>query len=276
MTQVILLAVVGFVGGTFGSMVGLGGGVFIIPVLTLFLDVPIHSAIAASLAAVIATSTTGSVTYVRQELTNLRLGATMETALTVGALAGGLVGALLGKEVLSAVFGAVMVAVSIYMGLTRNAAPNYPAEGADLGSLGATYFDRNLDRDVRYRVKRLPLGLFTGLVAGNVSGLLGVGGGFMTVPVMRLGMGIPMRAAVSTSSLMLGVTACAGAVVYFARGMMDPVITVPVVLGVMTGAYLGSRLAVRVRSSILASILTVVLFALAVQMILASAGFSLR
>lgn len=268
--------VVGFVGGTFGSMVGLGGGVFIIPVLTLFLDVPIHNAIAASLAAVIATSTTGSVTYVRQELTNLRLGATMETALTVGALAGGLVGALLGKEVLSAIFGAVMVVVSIYMGLTRNAAPPYPAEGTELGSLGATYFDRHLDREVRYRVKRLPLGLFTGLVAGNVSGLLGVGGGFMTVPIMRLGMGIPMRAAVSTSSLMLGVTACAGAVVYFARGMMDPVIAVPVVLGVMTGAYLGSRLAVRVRSAVLASILTVVLFALAVQMILASAGFSLR
>jgi len=276
MTQVILLALVGFVGGAFGSMVGLGGGIFIVPVLALFLDVPIHNAIAASLAGVIVTSTTGSITYVRQELTNLRLGATMETALTVGALSGGLVGALLGKEVLSAVFGAVMVVVSVYMGLSRKSQPSYPAEGADLGSLGATYFDGNLQREVRYRVKRLPLGMFTGLIAGNVSGLLGVGGGFMTVPIMRLGMGMPMRAAVSTSSLMLGVTACAGAIVYFARGMMDPAVAVPIVLGVMAGAYLGSRLALRLRSSVLVAILTVVLFALSVQMILASVGISFR
>ena len=276
MTQVILLAVAGFVGGAFGSMVGLGGGVFLIPMLTLFLDVPIHNAIAASLAAVIATSTTGSITYLRQGLTNLRLGVTMETALVVGALVGGLVGAFLGKEVLSAVFGAVMVAVSIYMVLRRNSAPSYPAEGADLGSLGTAYFDRSLGREVRYRVKRLPLGMLMGLVAGNVSGLLGVGGGFLTVPFMRLGMDVPMRAAVSTSSLMLGATACAGSLVYLARGMMDPMTAVPVVLGVMTGAYLGSSLALRVRSAVLILILSVVLFALAVQMILASVGVSLR
>jgi len=276
MTHVILLAAVGFVGGAFGSMVGLGGGLFIIPGLTLFLGVPIHNAIAASLVAVVATSTTGSIAYVRQALANVRLGVTMETALTLGALSGGLVGAMLGKEVLSAVFGGVMVAVSVYMGLRRKAAPPSLADGAGLGRLGATYFDRNLDCEVRYQVKRLPLGLFAGLVAGNVSGLLGVGGGFLTVPTMRLGMGVPMRAAVSTSSLMLGVTACAGAVVYFARGMVDPVVAVPVVLGVTVGAYLGSRLALKVRSSVLVSVLAVVLFALSIQMILAAVGISLR
>ncbi|MFH0915817.1 MAG: sulfite exporter TauE/SafE family protein [bacterium] len=276
MTHVILLAAMGFVGGAFGSMVGLGGGVFIIPVLTLFLGVPIHNAIAASLVAVVATSTTGSVAYVRQELANLRLGMTMETSLTLGALSGGLVGAMLGKEVLSAVFGGVIVAVSVYMGLRRKAAPPGPADGAGLGRLGASYHDRSLDCEVRYQVKRLPLGLFAGLVAGNVSGLLGVGGGFLTVPALRLGMDVPMRAAVATSSLMLGVTACAGSVVYFARGMVDPVVAVPVVLGVTAGAYLGSRLALRVRSSVLVLVLAVVLFALSIQMILASVGISLR
>jgi uncharacterized membrane protein YfcA len=276
MTHVIYLVVVGFVGGAFGSMVGLGGGLFIIPGLTLFLGVPIHNAIAASLVAVVATSTTSSIAYMRQELANVRLGVTMETALTLGALSGGLVGAMLSREVLSAVFGGVMVAVSVYMGLRRKAAPSSPAEGADLGRLGATYFDSGLDCEVRYQVKRLPLGLFAGLVAGNVSGLLGVGGGFLTVPTMRLGMGVPMRAAVSTSSLMLGVTACAGSVVYFARGMVDPVVAVPVVLGVTAGAYLGSRLALRVKSSLLVVILAVVLFSLSIQMILAAVGISLR
>lgn len=276
MAHVILLAAMGFVGGAFGSMVGLGGGVFIIPVLTLFLGVPIHNAIAASLVAVVATSTTGSIAYVRQELANVRLGMTMEMSLTLGALSGGLVGAMLGKEVLSAVFGGVTVAVSLYMGLRGKAAPPTPADGAGLGRLGASYHDRSLDCEVRYRVKRLPLGLFAGLVAGNVSGLLGVGGGFLTVPALRFGMDVPMRAAVSTSSLMLGVTACAGSVVYFARGMVDPVVAVPVVLGVTVGAYLGSRLGLRVRSSVLVLILAVVLFALSIQMILASVGISLR
>lgn len=276
MTHVIYLATVGFVGGAFGSMVGLGGGLFIIPGLSLFLGVPIHNAIAASLVAVVATSTTGSIAYMRQELANVRLGMTMETALTLGALSGGLVGAMLGKEVLSAVFGGVMVVVSVYMGLRRKAAAPSPPGGAGLGRLGATYFDRSLDCEVSYQVKRLPLGLFAGLVAGNVSGLLGVGGGFLTVPTMRLGMGVPMRAAVSTSSLMLGVTACAGSVVYFARGMVDPVVAVPVVLGVTAGAYLGSRLALKVKGSVLVTVLAVVLFALSIQMILAALGISLR
>jgi hypothetical protein len=240
------------------------------------LGVPIHNAIAASLVAVVATSTTGSVAYVRQELSNVRLGVTMETALTLGGLTGGLVGAMLGKEALSAVFGGVMVAVSVYMGLRRKAPTPMLAADAGLGRLGASYYDRSMDCEVRYQVRRLPLGLFVGLVAGSVSGLLGVGGGFLTVPTMRLGMGVPTRAAMSTSNLMLGVTACAGATVYFARGMVDPVIAVPVVLGVTAGAFLGSRLAPKIRSSALAIVLAVVLFALSIQMILAAVGISLR
>jgi uncharacterized membrane protein YfcA len=276
MTDMILFGIVGLAGGTFGSMVGLGGGIFIIPALSLFLGVPIHTAISASLVAVVATSTAGSITYVRQELTNFRLAVTMETALTAGALAGGFVGAMLNKEVLSAVFGGVMIVVSFYMALSRRAMPQVPEEGADLGLLGAGYYDSRAAHRVRYHVRRLPVGMVSGLVAGNVSGLLGVGGGFMTVPTLRLIMGVPMRAAVATSSLMLGVTACAGAIVYFAHGMVDPTVTVPVVLGVTAGALLGSRLALRVRSSILAIILSIILFALSVQMILAAAGIGFR
>jgi len=276
MTEIALLVVAGFLGGAFGSMVGLGGGVFIVPVLTLFLDVPIHDAVAASLMGVIATSTTGSVTYLRQGLTNLRLGVTMETALTVGALTGGLVGALLAREALSAVFGGVMVAVSVYMGVRRKASPAAVPAGAGLGRLGAVYHDPYRGQEVRYPVTRLPLGLLVGLAAGNVSGLLGVGGGFLTVPFMRLGMNVPIRASVATSSLMLGVTACSGALVYLARGMVDPVTVVPVVLGVTAGAFLGSRLASRLRSSVLTVLTAVVLFALAVQMILAAMGIGFR
>jgi uncharacterized membrane protein YfcA len=276
MTHVILLAVVGFVGGTFGSMVGLGGGVFIIPALALFLGVPIHNAIAASLVAVVATSTTAAAAYVREDLTNMRLGMTLETMTVTGALIGGLVGAALGKEALSAVFGSVMVVVSFYMAARRRTI--HPPVVADegLGRLGASYYDRSLGREVSYRPRRLPVGMVASLVAGNVSGLLGVGGGFLKVPVMVLAMKIPVRAAVGTSSFMIGVTACAGAAVYLARGLVDPVVTVPVVLGVTAGAYLGSRLAVRVRTSVLSVALAAVLFILSIQMILAAAGVSVR
>ena len=272
----ILLAVVGLLGGVLGAMVGLGGGVFIIPVLSLFLDVPIHAAISASLLAVVATSTTGSIGYMREGLTNFRLGLTMETALTLGALSGGLVGAVLSRGVLSAIFGVVMMAAAVYMGLGRRSAPEIPEEGDSLGVLGARYQDAHQGIDIRYRVRRLPLGMFLGYVAGNVSGLLGVGGGFMTVPSMRLLMAVPMRAAVGTSSMMLGATGCAGAAVYFARGLVDPGVAVPVVLGVAVGAFVGSRVAVRIKSSILVTVLAVVLFFLSVQMILAAAGITLR
>ena len=276
MSHVIYLALVGLIGGTFGSMVGLGGGVFIIPALTLFLGVPIHQAIAASLVAVVATSTTAAAAYVRDDLSNMRLGMTMETMTVTGALVGSLVGVLLSKSVLSAVFGGVMIVVSVYMGIRQRSAQVPPIDDEDLGTLGASYYDRNLDSAVRYRVRRLPLGMGASFIAGNVSGLLGVGGGFLKVPAMVLFMGVPVRAAVSTSSFMIGVTACAGSVVYFARGMVDPVVTVPVVLGVSLGAYVGSRLALRIRSSVLAILLSAVLFALSVQMILSAVGINVR
>jgi uncharacterized membrane protein YfcA len=276
MMHVILLALVGFVGGTLGSMVGLGGGVFIIPCLTLFLGVPIHSAVAASLVAVVATSTTAAAAFVREDLTNMRLGMTLETMTVTGALTGGLVGAALGREALSGIFGGVMIVVSVYMAVRqRRAVPVEEAEG-DLGRFGSRYYDRNLRREVGYRPRRMWAGLLASLVAGNVSGLLGVGGGFLKVPVMVVVMRIPPRAAVSTSSFMIGVTACAGSVVYLAKGMVDPVVAVPVVLGVTAGAYLGSKLTLRIRSSILVTVLAVILFVLSVQMILSAAGISVR
>lgn len=276
MTHAILLAVVGLVGGLFGSMVGLGGGVFIIPALTLFLGVPIHAAISASLLAVVATSTTAAAAYLRDDLTNIRLGMTLETMTVTGALVGGFVGALLEKTVLSAIFGGVMICVSVYMAFRQRVVKPHTVKGGDTGLLGATYYDRATEETVTYGVRRLPAGLAASFVAGNVSGLLGVGGGFLKVPVMVMAMSVPVRAAVTTSSFMIGVTGCAGALVYLARGLVDPTVAVPVVLGVVVGAYFGSKLATRVRSSVLTVVLAFVLFALSVQMILAAVGISVR
>jgi uncharacterized membrane protein YfcA len=169
-----------------------------------------------------------------------------------------------------------MIVVSVYVVVAKRAVRAPIAHDADLGALGHSYFDRNLQTTVSYRVHRLPVGMGASGVAGVVSGLLGVGGGFLKVPVMVLAMGVPVRAAVSTSSFMIGVTACASAAVYFARGLIDPAVAVPVVLGTILGAYIGSKLTLRVRSSVLTVLLAIVLFVLSIQMILAAAGITVR
>ena len=276
MTHVILLVLVGFVGGAFGSMVGLGGGLFIIPGLVLFLGVPVHQAIAASLIAVVATSTTAAAAYLKEDLTNVRLGMTLETMTVTGAIIGSFVGTALSKGVLSAIFGICMIAVSVYMAVRQRVVKPSQVESGQTGALGDSYYDRAAAATVTYRVNRLPLGLGVSMVAGVVSGLLGVGGGFLKVPAMVVAMKVPVRAAVATSSFMIGVTACAGALVYVAKGMVNPAITVPVVLGVTAGAYIGAKLSLRIKSSVLTLVLAVVLFALSVQMILSALGISIR
>jgi uncharacterized membrane protein YfcA len=276
MVHVMLLVLLGLFGGAFGALVGLGGGVFIIPGLTLFLGVPIHTAVAASLMAVMATSATATAAYVRKDLTNLRLGLGLEAVTVIGALGGGLLGVSLGREVLSGIFGGVMIPVSIYMAYRHRSAPSSEVDAGDLGRFGARYFDLSLCREVSYRPHNMWAGMASSGVAGVVSGLLGVGGGFLKMPVMVLAMGVPARAAVSTSSLMVGITASVTSLVYFARGMVDPFVAVPVVLGVMVGAYVGSKLTLRIRSSVLQAVLAVALFVLAVQMILSAAGIVLR
>ena len=276
MTHVILLVLVGFVGGAFGSMVGLGGGLFIIPGLVLFLGVPVHQAISASLIAVVATSTTAAAAYLKEDLTNVRLGMTLETMTVTGAIIGSFVGTALSKGVLSAIFGICMIAVSVYMAVRQRVVKPGQVESEQTGALGDSYYDRAAAATVTYRVNRLPLGLGVSMVAGVVSGLLGVGGGFLKVPAMVVAMKVPVRAAVATSSFMIGVTACAGALVYVAKGMVNPAITVPVVLGVTAGAYIGAKLSLRIKSSVLTLVLVVVLFALSVQMILSALGISIR
>lgn len=274
--QPILFAIAGVLAGVMGSMVGLGGGVLIVPALTLFLGVPIHHAIAASVVAVVATSTTTAITYVRDDISNIRLGMTLETATTVGAVLGGLTAAVLSREVLSGIFGVVLIVMSVYLILKQRQIGVRPAPAQEVGLFGGRYYDPFLRQEVTYQVRRLPLGLAASFLAGNISGLLGIGGGPIKVPAMTIGMGVPMKAAAATSNFMIGVTACASAYIYYARGMINPLVAVPVALGVTAGAFAGSRLAPRVSGAYLTVALAVILLALAVQMALAAVGIRLR
>ncbi|MDD5302888.1 MAG: sulfite exporter TauE/SafE family protein [Elusimicrobia bacterium] len=276
MLHLLAFVVAGAAAGTLGALVGLGGGIIIVPVLSLFLGVPIHQAVAASLVAVVATSSVAAIGYVRDEISNLRLGMTLETATTIGAIGGGLLAAHLRREALSAIFAVFLLLNAAYLLLKKSRDENAPPSDEGTGALGGRYHDAVLDREVAYRVRRVPLGLAVSAVAGAVSGMLGIGGGPIKVPMMTSAMGVPMKAAAATSSFMIGVTACASAALYYNRGLVSPAVAVPVALGVAAGAYAGSRLTRRIHGGHLAGILAAVLAVLAVQMTLAAAGIRLR
>lgn len=276
MLQLLAFIVAGTAAGTLGSLVGLGGGIIIVPVLSLFLDVPIHHAVAASLVAVVATSSVSAIGYTRDDIANLRLGMTLETATTLGAIGGGLLASNLPREGLSALFAVFLVLNAGYLILHQSRQEHEPPSDADPGALGGRYHDPALAREVSYRVRRVPLGMAVSALAGAISGMLGIGGGPIKVPMMTGAMGVPMKAAAATSNFMIGVTACASAALYYGRGMVSPAVAVPVALGVAAGAFAGSRLARKVHGAHLSKILAAVLAVLAVQMSLAAAGIRLR
>lgn len=266
MEALLAVAALGAGAGFFGALVGLGGGIIVVPALSLYFGVPMHQAVAASLVAVVATSSVAAAGYARDEICNVRLGMLLEVATTLGALGGGLLASLLDPAWLQAIF-AVFLALNAANLVLRHARREAaPPPVSDPGALGGRYHDPSLKREVVYRVERVPLGLAVSALAGAVSGLLGIGGGPIKVPMMTGAMGMPMKAAAATSNLMIGVTACASAALYYRKGFVSPAVAAPVALGVAAGAYLGSRAAPKAKGAHLTGLLAVVLTALAVKM----------
>lgn len=274
---------VGLVGGLLGSMLGLGGGVFFVPLLTLVLNLPIHIAIGSSLVAIIANSITASSTHIKAQLTNIRLGMLLLTATTIGAVAGGFIAAVLTSPILTGFFGIALIGIGYSMIRRRQLAqeatsPRETAAGSgasptSLGSsLTASYYDRSLNQVVTYHVSRVPQGWGINLLVGIASSLLGVGGGIINIPVMNLIMRVPIRAAMATNSFMVGITALAGACVYYYHGYIDPLTVAPIVVGSFIGALIGTQLVQRARSIILRQAFAIVMFILAVLMLLRAAG----
>lgn len=244
-----LLALGVFAGGV-GALTGIGGGIIITPILTLFYGVPIHQAIGTSLCCVIATSSGAAASYVEHRLSDIRLGMTLELATTVGAVTGAFVAAVLSREALAVLFALLLV----YAGGTMVRR-----------SLKAEM--RDPDELERYQVRRLPLGLLGSGVAGMISGLLGIGGGPIKVPLMYLIMGIPFKVASATSNFMIGVTAAASAFIYYSRGDVRLLITAATAVGVFVGASLGTQVMRRTPSRYLTFLFSFILFCLAVMLI---------
>ncbi len=256
--------------GLLGSILGLGGGIIVVPTLTLLLGVDIRFAIGASIVSVIATSTGAAAAYVREHLANLRLGMFLEVATTAGALAGAYLAGLVTGQWLQRIFGLLLAYVAVMMFLqpsARSQSKAKPDALADRLRLHGGFFDPRLNAQVSYRVCRTWLGLLVSALAGAISGLLGVGGGILKVPVMTMAMNVPMKAATATSNFMIGVTAAASAGVYFLRGEVDPFIAAPVVLGITAGATVGSHLLRRLRTAWVRRAFVVVLAIVSIQML---------
>lgn len=237
----LLLLLTGIGAGLFGALLGLGGGVVLVPILTLAFGLPLTQAIGTSLVAVVATSAAGAAHNIRSGRADVRLGLTLELGSVVGAGAGGLLAGLLSERLLAGLFAALMVYTVLSL-LPSVARPRPAVAGAPAMDPSAP----DGDLAPAYRSRRLPMALGGSLAAGVTSALLGVGGGVLKVPVMRLVMGAPMHVATATSNFIVGVTGAAGAYAYLFRGDIDPLVAAPVVLGSLLGAAGGARLAPRV------------------------------
>lgn len=266
-----LIAAAGLVAGAFGGLLGLGGGVFLVPFLVLVLNVPMHQAIATSIVAVIATSSTGAAMNVERKIVNIRLGMLLEITTVAGAIAGGLTASMLPGPLLAKIFAAILVVIAVMMAAgdrLRTLAPAKPSLGNEL--LPGSYSDPATGAEVRYSVRNLRGTMAISLLAGNVSGLLGLGGGIFKVPAMHLISGVPMKAAAATSNFMIGVTAAAGAFIYFAEGHLNPHVASPAALGVMAGSFLGIKLGRRINAGMLTWIFILVLLFASLQLFLSS------
>lgn len=255
-----------------GSMLGLGGGVFLVPILTLFFAVDQKLAIGASAVAVVTNSVVGSTVHLRARFTNLRLAMLLQSTTAVGAIAGAVVGVYANPGVINALFGAMLVYAAVSMLRNRGAAPAPPMGGADPYALGAEYLDPASREPVSYVPQRVGLGLAVSGLAGTLSGMLGVGGGVIQVPAMNILMKIPVKAAAGTSSFMVGVTSVATASVYYADGKIDPTVVVPAMIGIFLGAQLGSRLTRRIRTQNLVAVFVLILLYLGLSLLLKAVG----
>jgi uncharacterized membrane protein YfcA len=255
--------------GFAGSLLGLGGGIIVVPALTLIFGVDIRLAIGASIISVIATSSGAAAAYVKENLANLRVAMFLEIGTTLGAISGAYLAGIVHTRFLFILFGLLLAWSAVAMLQKRHEAHGdaYASPLADRLRLHSSYFDEAIGQAVDYRVTRPITGLGLMYLAGAASGLLGIGSGALKVPAMDLAMRLPMKVSTATSNFMIGVTAAASAGLYFVRGDIDPVLAAPVAAGVLFGATIGSRFLGRLESRVIRVVFIVVLVVVSVQML---------
>jgi uncharacterized membrane protein YfcA len=274
-SQSIELLVAAWATAVLGSMLGLGGGVFLVPIFTLFFDVDQKLAIGASAIAVATNSVVGSTIHLESRFTNLRFAMVLQVATAAGALIGAIIGVWAPERAINVIFAIVLLYAAVSMAVRRAGSQIDTSNAPDPHRLAATFIDPATKKIVRYVPQRLRLGLSVSGLAGALSGMLGVGGGVIQVPLMNVLMGVPMKAAAGTSSFMVGVTAVATAAVYYSGEKIDPRIVVPAMVGVFIGSQTGSRLTRRVPAQRLMLLFVLILLYLAASLLLKAAGYTL-
>ena len=263
---VIILFIGAYCAGFVGSLTGLGGGVFFIPLLTLLLGVDIHYAIGTALVSVIATSTGSAAAYVKEGITNLRMGMLLEIATTIGAIIGALLVAYFNPNVIAVTFGIMLIYSAINsFRKKREHVLNESSKMALALKLNNEYPTKQ--GAVAYGVKNVIGGFSMMGIAGMLSALLGIGSGALKVLAMDIIMRVPFKVSTTTSNFMMGVTAVASAIIYLQRGYIIPQIAMPVAIGVLLGAVTGSRILIRSNPAKLRTFFAVVILFLAINMI---------
>jgi len=277
----LLLVAGGIATGLFGSLLGLGGGVLLVPLLTLGFDLPVREAVGVSLVCVIITSAASATVFLDRGVANLRLGMVLELFTAIGALIGGLIAFLLDERFLAGLFALLLAYTAVTMLRPRGPATEDPPADAPAGGddgaadsrpagawtrVGRAMAGRNTAGHSD-RIRRPIPGAIGGVGGGVTSALLGVGGGLIMVPIMHVVMGIPLRVSTATSNFMIGVTASTSAIVYLLRGGIDPYATGPAAVGVFVGAAIGSRIVHRVHTRLLRLLFAAVLAYTAVLMV---------
>lgn len=264
--------------GVLGSILGLGGGIIVTPALTLLFGVDIQHAIGASLISVIATSSGAAIAYIRDGITNIRVGMFLEIATTIGAVTGAVIGGLISPNLLYMVFAVFLLYSALAM--LKKTKEELPGD-VPLHSMAKTlklqgeYYDKALKKQVPYNADNVYSGFGVMYGAGVISGLLGIGSGSFKVLAMDVFMKLPLKVSSATSNFMMGVTGAASAGIYLFRGDINPLISAPVALGVLIGATIGARIMQKLKSKTIRKLFIPILIYIALQMMAQGLGVTL-
>jgi uncharacterized membrane protein YfcA len=266
MSEIIILFLGAISAGLLGSLTGLGGGVIIIPLLTLGFGVPMHYAIGASLISVIGTSSGAAVAFVKEGFTNMRIGMFLEIATTAGAIVGALVSGMLNPNTIGIIFASILLLTVILnlKGKPDHQEPRIKGSLEDKLKLYGTFPDKGILKS--YSARNTVPGFFMMMFAGAMSGLLGIGSGALKVLAMDNMMRLPFKVSTTTSNFMIGVTAVASSLIYFQRGEIFPVIVAPVLVGVVVGSFIGSKTLMVSKTKKLKTFFAIVITILSVYM----------
>ena len=270
----IIIISFGFCIGIMASVLGIGGGAFMVPFLVLFFEIPIHNAIAVSLVAIVAVSSTVASINVEKGFANMRLGIILEMFMAVGAITGALILFELDEKFVRSVFGIFLFPISILMLLKIRKSSRKKDEEIDCslekfkGSLSCMFYDPSISKDIKYSVKNILPASLVSFFGGSLSGLLGIGGGIVQVPLMNLVCGLPIKAAAATSNFMIGVSACAGVLIFFRRGLIINEIAGALVIGIVFGSLTGVRVLHKTKSNKIQAVFALLLFMTGIKMLM--------